>query len=287
MAFDETIDESGSGSRKVNRLDLDPFSSQLGMRRFPSENMDTITSLQKDNADLKSKTQELEAELAVSKAKVASTESKVKNLELERDRQAVEREREKGGWERDMQDARERCETLKCKVKVYRQRENDRMEDRSRSRELSLDRTAELEAKVSSLRAEKENLEEKLLEATLSLSRRPDIDKLKYNEEKQEFKSRLSELENKENVYQSEMLRMEQKKKQTEELLLENDKLQGQLRLEKLRADKLDGELEANRDAVLQRLCMRDKLEKYHELEAENSSLRSRNKLLVETAANR
>ena len=99
--------------------------------------------------------------------------------------------------------------------------------------------------------------------------------------------TRISDLENQENVYKSGMSRLEEKKKQTEELLLHNDKLQSQLRLVKLRADKMSGELEANKDAVLQRMCMRDKLEKYQQIEAENISLRSTNKLLVETAANR
>ena len=286
MAFDETFEESGPSGRKATRLDVDPFNSQSGMRRFPSENMDTITSLQRDNAELNSKMKEMEAELAGTRALVTRAESKARNLELERDRDNVEWDRERGTLVRESQDVRDKYHSLESKLELYKQRENERIEESCRSRNLSLDRSAELDTKVTNLRADKENLEEKLLQANLALARRPEVDKHKYNEEIQAFKSRISDLENQENLYKSEMSRLEAKKKQIEEVRLQNEKLQGQLRMEKLRAGRLEGELEANKDAFLQRMCMRDKLEKYQELETENTSLRSRNQLLVETAEN-
>ena len=286
MAFDETFEESGPSGRKATRLDLDPFNSLSGMRRFPSENMDTITTLQRDNSELTSKMKELEAELAGTRALVTGAETKVKNLELERDRDTVEWERERGALVREGQDLRDRQHSLESKLKLYKQREKERLEESSRSRNISLDRSAELDTKVANLRADKENLEEKLLQANLALARRPEVEKHKYNEEIQAFKTRISDLENQENVFKSGMSRLEEKRKETEELRLQNEKLQSQLRMEKVRAGGLEGELEANKDAVLQRMCMRDKLEKYQELETENISLRSRNQLLLETAEN-
>ena len=41
--------------------------------------------------------------------------------------------------------------------------------------------------------------------------------------------------------------------------------------------------MEANRDVVIQRRIMQEKLEKFAELERESISLRSRNQLLVQT----
>ena len=286
MAFDETFEESGPSGRKATRLDVDPFSSLSGMRRFPSENLDTITGLQRENSDLANKMTELEAELAGTRALVTRAESKVKNLELERDRDTVEWDRERGTLARESQDLRDKHDSLESKLGRYQQRENERREESCRSRHLSLDRSAELDTKVTNLRADKESLEEKLLKANLALARRPEVDKHKYNEEIQAFKTRISDLENQENVFKSGMSRLEEKKKQTEELSLQKEKLKGELRMEKLRSGRLEGELEANKDAVLQRMCMRDKLEKYQELETENTSLRSRNQLLVETADN-
>ena len=257
MAFDETFEESGPSGRKATRLDVDPFSSQSGMRRFPSENLDTITGLQRENSDLANKMKELEAELAGTRALVTRAESKVKNLELERDRDTVEWERERGTLARESQDLRDKTCSLESKLERHQQRENERIEESCRSRHLSLDRSAELDTKVTNLRADKENLEEKLLQANLALARRPEVDKHKYNEEIQAFKTRISDLENQENVFKSGMSRLEEKKKQTEELSLQNEKLKGELRMEKLRAGRLEGELEANKDAVLQRMCMR------------------------------
>ena len=51
----------------------------------------------------------------------------------------------------------------------------------------------------------------------------------------------------------------------------------------KNRVEKLESEMEANRDVVLQRRIMQEKLEKFAELERESISLRSRNQLLVQT----
>ena len=56
--------------------------------------------------------------------------------------------------------------------------------------------------------------------------------------------------------------------------------------MEKLRSDKLEAELNANREAVIQRSVMREKLEKFDELNQENIRLRSTNKLLAENAGN-
>ena len=57
--------------------------------------------------------------------------------------------------------------------------------------------------------------------------------------------------------------------------------------MEKLRSDKLEAELNANREAVIQRSVMREKLEKFDELNQENIRLRSTNKLLTDNAGNK
>ena len=54
--------------------------------------------------------------------------------------------------------------------------------------------------------------------------------------------------------------------------------------MEKLRSDKLEAELNANREAVIQRSVMREKLEKFDELNQENIRLRRTNKRLTDNA---
>merc|ERR1719228_674761 len=213
-------------------------------------------------------------------------ESKVAKMELEIGKTKIEREQEKETLERGRQEDKEKIENLQTKLKQMKQRENDRLEEGSRSRRSSIDRTGELEVKVRNLREDKIKLEEQLAEVTLDLSKRPEIDKLSYQKQGQEFQTRISDLENKEEVGIVVLRRMEAKVKEGEEAIQELSKVSNEMKMEKLRGDRLEGELDANKEAVLQRKVMRDKLEKYNELERENISLRSRNKLLVETAEN-
>ena len=271
-----------SSARKLSRLDP----TDHGLRRFTSENIDAMSSLQKDNHEMRQKLKEMEAIVAGSKAQVASMESKVRNLELEKERDRVEFDRVRGALERDKQDSRDKIDNYKCKLKQVKQRESDRLEEGYRSRKSSIDRTAELDMKVAKLRAEKEKLEEELLQSKMSLSNKPDIDKIRYNEQIQEFKRKISDLENKELYLNTELQRMEKKKVEGEEAVLKLEEVKNQLKMERLRGDRLEGELDANKEAVIQRKVMKEKLEKYDDLENENIRLRSTNKLLTETAEN-
>lgn len=287
LAFDDTVDEGGIQSvRKVSRVGADPFSSQLGMKRFPSENTGAVTTLHKENQDLKAKVREMEAVVAGAKARAAGMESKVAKMELDIGREKVEKDQEKDRIERQRREDREKIENLQMKLKQMKQRENDKLEEGSRSRRSSIDRAGELEMKVRNLREDKSKLEEELAKTNLSLSNRPEIDKFSYMKEVQDFKTRIAELESKDDVGKVNNSKMEKRIREGEQAVKELEKLRNDLKMEKLRGDRLEGELDANREAVLQRKVMRDKLEKFNELEKENISLRSRNKLLVETAAN-
>lgn len=287
LAFDDTVDENGIQSvRKVSRVGADPFSSQLGMKRFPSENTGAVTTLHKENQDLKAKVREMEAIVAGAKARAAGMESKVAKMDLDIGREKVERDQEKDKIERQRREDKEKIENLQMKLKQMKQRENDKLEEGSRSRRSSIDRAGELEMKVRNLREDKSKLEEQLAKTNLTLSNRPEIDRFSHRKEVQEFKTRISELESQEDVGKVNNSKMDKRLKEGEHAMKELDKLRNDLKMEKLRGDRLEGELDANKEAVLQRKVMRDKLEKFNELERENISLRSRNKLLVETAAN-
>ena len=288
LAFDETMEEPQS-TRKISKLDSD-FSFQAGagsgLRRFTSENIDSVSKLQRDHQELRARTKQMEAELAGERAKVASTESRARNLELERERDRVEWERARAALEREKQDSKDAADTLRCKLKQVKQRESDRLEEGFRSRKTSIDRVAELELRVANLRQENSNLSEELTESRMALSSKPDVDKMKYNQEIQEYRNKISDLESNSLYLNAEVQRLQNKKVEGEESIAKLESVTHELKMEKLRGDQLQGELEANKEAVIQRSVMREKLEKYDELEKENIRLRSTNKLLTDTAEN-
>merc|ERR550517_1987883 len=104
--------------------------------------------------------------------------------------------------------------------------------------------------------------------------------------EVQENKLRVSNLEQQVDVLQIEKQRLQEKKDADELAKLDLVKVKEDLARANLKADRLEGELRANHEAVMQRQVMRDKLERFADLERENVSLRKRNQLLVETADN-
>ena len=287
LAFDDTLDESVlTSDRKVARVGVDPFSSHLGMKRFPSENTGTISSLQSENQDLKLKLKEIESVVAGSKAHATAMDTKVAKMELELEREKTERHHEKDKFERERRVDVEKIENLQLKLKQMKQRENDKLEEFSRNRRSSIDRSGELESKLRTIREDKLKLEEELSKLKLLLSNRPDIDKLSYKKEIHDFEMKISSFEQNEEILKCKAVRAEEKIKENEMLLKDLVAVKGELKMEKLRGDMLQGELDANKEAVLQRKVMRDKLEGYNALERENISLRSRNSLLVDTAEN-
>jgi len=287
LAFDDTVEESRiESAQKISRIGSDPFSSELGMKRFPSENTGAISTLKKENSELKSKVREMEATVAGAKARAVGMESKVAKMELDHGREKVERDQENEKLARQRREDREKIENLQLKLKQMKQRENDKLEEGSRSRRSSIDKVGELEIKVRVLREEKSKLEEQFSKANLALSTRPNIDNFSYRKEVQDLNSKISDLENKEEVQKISRINMEAKVEEGIQIKKELDTLRNDFKMEKLRANRLEGELEANKEAVLQRKVMKDKLERFNELEKENISLRNRNNLLVDTAAN-
>jgi len=287
LAFDDTVDESSiESAQKISRVGSDPFSSELGMKRFPSENMGAISTLKKENSELKSKVREMEATVAGAKARAVGMENKVAKMELDHGREKVERDQENEKLARQRREDKEKIENLQLKLKQMKQRENDKLEEGSRSRRSSIDKVGELEIKVRVLREDKSKLEEQLSKANLALSTRPNIDNFSYRKELQDLNSKISDLENKEEVQKINLINMEAKVEEGMQIKKELDNLRNDFKMEKLRANRLEGELEANKEAVLQRKVMKDKLERFNELEKENISLRNRNNLLVDTAAN-
>ena len=273
--------------RKVSRLDADLLSSSRhGLRRFTSDNFDMTSKLSSDNEDLRARLKDLEAASAGDKAKVASMETKMRALEMERDRDKVEWDRERGAMDRERLDNREKVDTLKFKLKQIKQRESDIYQDGYRSRKVSIDRAADLEVRLSKSRTENEQLSEELAQCRSSLAAKPDIDKFRYNQQIQDFKNKISDLESNASYMAVEMKRMEKKKAEGDESVGILEDVKKELMMEKLKVDKLKGELEANQEAVIQRSVMREKLERYDELHTENIRLRSTNKLLTETAEN-
>lgn len=285
LAFDETMEPESM--RKVSRLDADLLSSSRhGLRRFTSENFDMTSKLSSDNEELRARLKNLEADSAGDRAKVASMETKMRALEMERDRDKVEWDRERGAMDRERLDNREKVDTLKFKLKQIKQRESDIFQDGFRSRKVSIDRAADLEVRLSKSRTENEQLSEELAQCRSSLAAKPDIDKFRYNQQIQDFKNKISDLESNASYNAVEMKRMQKKKAEGDESVGKLEDVTKELMMEKLKVDKLKGELEANQEAVIQRTVMREKLERYDELHTENIRLRSTNKLLTETAEN-
>ena len=285
LAFDDTMEEEKSPN-KITRLGNDPFNSALGSKRFASANSGAMAQIQEENESVKAQLRGLKAELAGAVASTASAESKVRKIELELKKEQLDREAEKERLLSMGRDDKEKVERLKLKMKRMSEQEKEqRMED-SLSRRQSIDRTHELELKVRKLREEKDELEEEVSKVRGELWCRASISKDEWREEVQESKSRISELEKKVDVLSMEKQRLQEKKEAGEAAELELVRVKEELARGRLAREKLQGELIANQDAVMQRQVMKDKLERFCDLERENVSLRKRNQLMVETAEN-
>jgi len=286
LAFDDTMEEEDRSPSKITRLGNDPFNSALGSKRFASANSGAMAQIQEENESVKAQLRVLKAELAGAIASTASAESKVQKVELELRKEQLDREAEKARLLSEGRDDKEKVERLMLKMKRMSEQEKEqRMED-SLSRRQSIDRTHELEVKVRKLREEKDELEEEVSKVRGELWCRASISKDEWREEVQKSKLRVSELEQKLDVVSIEKQRLEERKEAGEAAVVELVRVKEELARASLNAERIQGELRANQEAVMQRQVMKDKLERFGDLERENVSLRKRNQLMADTAEN-
>jgi len=286
LAFDDTMEEEDRSPSKITRLGNDPFNSALGSKRFASANSGAMAQIQEENESVKAQLRVLKADLAGAIASSAEAESRVKKVELELRKEQLEREAERARLLREGRDDKEKVESFKLKMKRMSEQEKEqRMED-SLSRRQSIDRTHELELKVRKLREEKDELEEEVSKVRGDLWCRASISKDEWREEVQESKTKVSDLEQQVDVLTIEKQRLQERKEAGEAAVMDLVRVKEELARAHLKAERLEGELRANQEAVMQRQVMKDKLERFCELERENVSLRKRNQLLVETAEN-
>ena len=287
LAFDDSCleDERGSAA-KVSRLGSDPFSSALGSRRFPSANSGVLGQVQEENEALKKQLKEARAEVAGAVAGRASAEDRAGREELELGRQKLERKQEREKLKREAKEDRDKVDGLKSRIKKLEQQGKEEQEDGSRTRRMSLDKTHDLEVKVRRLREEKAKVEEDLSKASVEVSRRPAISLLEWQQEVQRYRRRIAELEQGEEQAAGLRTLQEGQQKAGKEAVQEMARLREELSRSQVRSQRLEGELRANQESVQVRQVMKDKLERFGELERENRSLGSRNQLLVQTAAN-
>ena len=286
LAFDDTMEEGERSPSKITRLGNDPFNSALGSKRFASANSGAIAQIQEENDSVKAQLRGLKADLAGAIASAAEAETKLRNVELELKKEQMKREADKERLLREGRDDKEKVESLKLKVKRMSEQEKEqRMED-SLGRRQSIDRTHELELKVRKLREEKDELEDEVSKVRGDLWCRAPITKDEWREEVQESRSRVSELQEQVDVLTIEKQRLLEKKETGEAAVLNLVLVKEELARANLKAGRLEGELRANQEAVMQRNVMKDRLERFCDLERENVSLKKRNQLLVETAEN-
>jgi len=245
-----------------------------------------MAQIQEENESVKAQLRVLKAELAGAIASTASAESKVQKVELELRKEKLDREAEKARLLSEGRDDKEKVERLTLKMtRMSEQEKEQRMED-SLSRRQSIDRTHQLEMKVRKLREEKDELEEEVSKVRGELWCRASISKDEWREEIQKNREKVSELEQKLDVLSIEKHRLEERKEAGEAAVMELVRVKEELARASLNAGRIQGELRANQEAVMQRQVMKDKLERFCDLERENVSLRKRNQLMAETAEN-
>jgi len=282
LMFDETMEPEP----KLPRFNRDPFDNITGRKRFASENVIAMSSLQTENQDLLQRIKQLEADRAGDLANFTKLENRLKQTELSYKKERIE-------WDQKIEKATRLYKTeldkqseLVYKLKKVEGRREDREERHQENRRQSLDKTEALEAKVRSLRDSRSQLQEKASSLQAEVNRRPDTDRIAYAAQVEQFRNEIEDLRHDlgqaEAAKRSLQTRADEYKHVADELR--------QAKEENLRyrnqVDRLQSELEANREAVVQRHAMQDKLNQFQQMQSEMNSLRNRNKLLVETQGN-
>lgn len=149
-----------------------------------------------------------------------------------------------------------------------------------------MDKTEEFQNKCQLLFKENKKVKEQLLDFRSQLDSRPNVDKRVYQDQMRANQIKTKDLEQELEKTKLELVAVESKAKEVAGIKREFETQKIEVISGNQKVARLEAELEANRDAVLQRKVMKDKLEKFNDLERENVHLKRTNKLLMETQEN-
>jgi len=282
LTFDESFSDVFS-EPKIPKLNRDPFDSITGRKRFCGSDTEAVAQLEADNQKLREKLKHLTAENAGELAKNTRLENRLQTGELTHKKERVEFEQKLEKATRLYKLEVDKNSDLTHKIKRSQDRQYDKEERVAENRRESLDRTDVLERKVGTLRDSRNKLQDKVERLESQLHSRPDVDTFTYRNQIQSFESEISELKFGRSELEEKNRALQTKVDAQAPTVAASVQTKGELMRCLNKVEELQCELETLRDAGIQRKVMQEKLDRFGQIERENSSLRNRNDLLLQT----
>ena len=248
--------------------------------RYPSCEEHDALKLEVDR--LKMKLIEKEGECMEALANAKKSEAFVKKMELTVKQERMEMESTIERAKREARQSEDKALVLKADLEKRRRSSIQEKEDESFAKKEARFERNELEDKISELTTENGKLQdenENLRECLDEKDQEERSEVLQLRRELAKVQSYLQEEKEKEQINLSRIAQGSNDK-------VELEKAQSDLLLAKNEIQSLQRELKQNEDATIERKAMRQRLDEYPRLVAENDSLKRRNKLLIDTADN-
>ena len=215
-------------------------------------------------------------------ANAKKSEAFVKKMELTVKQERMEMESTIERAKREARQSEDKALVLKADLEKRRRSSIQEKEDESFAKKEARFERNELEDKISELTTENGKLQdenENLRECLDEKDQEERSEVLQLRRELAKVQSYLQEEKEKEQINLSRIAQGSNDK-------VELEKAQSDLLLAKNEIQSLQRELKQNEDATIERKAMRQRLDEYPRLVAENDSLKRRNKLLIDTADN-
>ncbi|XP_040574874.1 mitotic spindle assembly checkpoint protein MAD1 [Lepeophtheirus salmonis] len=285
LSFSQTVlfdDENHSFSNVPEKRSRfhDPLSSSIGRKRFATERAREVSSLEEENAQLKEQLETLKLENISDKAALSKLSSAHRNAELAQKRYLLEARTEAKDYRMKFEKELEHSKNLQKEMDQTSQKENQNLHEGELNKLRKV--IQQYENKISELRQEsfknKKSIE--------TLNEQNKNAKYKYESENSSFLHRIRCLEMDKKELEETKEINQKKGILSSKLETEIEALKGEALKKDVELRHLRDELAQNKEYLIQRKAMRQKLNEYPNLVRQVECLTKENSLLVQTQEN-
>ena len=241
-----------------------------------------LSDAEREVMRLKNEVLQKESELVNARAANTRWEAQFERAEMVAKRERLERDSETKKAVTDAARAREEAEELRRQLDTNRKRELARAEAELDSSAARRERAEDADGEIADLAEKNESLQRKVLKLRAKL----EATENEAREEVEEFMRQAEEARNQLEEARALLSMREEEEERAAPLRGRLEAAELRAKAAEMEAERAQSELRSNKEAVVERNAMKDRLNRYPTIVRENEALQKENKLLRDTADN-
>ena len=258
------------------------FKDHLAGEGNVSDAKRVLSDAEREALSLKNELLQKESELVNARAANTRWEAQFERAQVIAKRERLERDSETKKAVMEAARAKEEAEELRRQLDANKRRELERAEAEHESSNARLEKAEDADGEIADLVEKNETLQKKVLKLRAKL----EVTESEAREEVEEFMRQAEEARNQLEEARTLLSMREEEGERAAQLRGRLEAAELRAKTAEMEAERAQSELRSNKEAVVERNAMKDRLNRYPAVVRENEALQNENKLLRDTADN-